>query len=164
MCEFVFTCPTTGERVEVWTSDPTPTWDYFDAMECAACKRIHLVNPRTGLMAGGPGATEPGGDAEIFDPRQVSVRRPPVSCYDTSVAPEAPGDLRAEVMSELAKDRLLALRDEIEQQYKTADSPEREMQDCADAELQLQTAVIKLNRAEKQSRSNNAALVGRTSR
>ena len=58
MCEFMFTCPTTGERVQVWTADPTPTWDYFDALECAACKRIHMVNQRTGLIAGSRGPAD----------------------------------------------------------------------------------------------------------
>ena len=65
-------------------------------------------------------------------------------------------------MSELPKDRLLTLRQNIEQQRNTIDSLKREGHDCPDAELQLQKMLIELHRAEKQRRNADAASVGGT--
>jgi hypothetical protein len=60
MGSFVFVGPTTGLKVQSWASDETLSFDHFEAVECAACQRMHLVNPRTGKVSG----SESGADTE----------------------------------------------------------------------------------------------------
>ena len=58
----MFACPSTGLKVQSWVTEETLSFDHFEAMECAACQRMHLVNPRTGKVAGseaGPEAAIP---------------------------------------------------------------------------------------------------------
>ena len=52
MGSFVFTCPSTRLKVQGWSSDEAPAYDHFEAIKCTACQRIHLVNARTGKVAG----------------------------------------------------------------------------------------------------------------
>jgi hypothetical protein len=51
-----YRCPNTGMTVEAWTeSDDSPDQradDFFDTVFCQACGGVHLVNPRTGRVAG----------------------------------------------------------------------------------------------------------------
>ena len=53
MGAFLFTCPTIGMKVHGWAADEPPAFEYFEAVECPACKQVHLVDPRTGKVAGG---------------------------------------------------------------------------------------------------------------
>jgi len=53
MGAFLFVCPTTGLKVQGWTSDEAPALDHFVAIKCTACQHVHLVNARTGKVAGG---------------------------------------------------------------------------------------------------------------
>jgi hypothetical protein len=39
-------------KVHGWVADEQPATDYYEAVECTACKRVHLVNPRTGKVLG----------------------------------------------------------------------------------------------------------------
>jgi len=50
MAAFIFTCPTSGLKVQGWTTDAQPAVGYYEAVECTACKRLHLVNPHTGKI------------------------------------------------------------------------------------------------------------------
>jgi hypothetical protein len=49
MKPFIFRCPTSTLVVQGF-SDGGPVGDYFEAVECAACKHVHFVNPRTGHL------------------------------------------------------------------------------------------------------------------
>jgi hypothetical protein len=51
MHAFLFTCPTTGQKVQGSTATEPPFPD-FEAVMCTACNRTHLVNPMTGKVAG----------------------------------------------------------------------------------------------------------------
>jgi hypothetical protein len=52
MAAFLFTCPNTGMNVHAWATDEVVAFQYFEAVECTACKRVHLVDPRTGRIVG----------------------------------------------------------------------------------------------------------------
>jgi len=53
MAPFVFRCPTTGRQVQGWTADdPTEDDDSYQSVTCLACTQVHLVNPKTGRVAG----------------------------------------------------------------------------------------------------------------
>jgi hypothetical protein len=52
MGAFLFTCPITGMKVHGWASDDKSESPYFEAVECTACGRTHLVETRTGKVAG----------------------------------------------------------------------------------------------------------------
>jgi hypothetical protein len=52
MRAFVFTCPTTAMKVQGWAEAAPAANDYYEAVQCTACKRVHLVNPITGRAAG----------------------------------------------------------------------------------------------------------------
>lgn len=52
MGSYLFICPTTQMAVHGWAADEVPPIDYYEAVECTACKHVHLVNPRTGKVAG----------------------------------------------------------------------------------------------------------------
>ena len=59
MGAFIFTCPTTALKVQGWTTDTLPAVGYYEAVDCTACKAVHLVNPHTGKIVSDP--TKPGG-------------------------------------------------------------------------------------------------------
>jgi len=52
MGTILFTCPATGLKVQAWIADEPLPIEYFEAVECTACQRVHLVDPRTGRVAG----------------------------------------------------------------------------------------------------------------
>jgi hypothetical protein len=52
MTPFTFRCPTSTLVVQAFASDGASVGEYFEAVECNACKQTHLVNPRTGKIAG----------------------------------------------------------------------------------------------------------------
>lgn len=52
MGAFLYTCPATGMKVHGWTAEEAGGPDHYETVECTACKRLHLVNPRTGRVAG----------------------------------------------------------------------------------------------------------------
>jgi hypothetical protein len=52
MSPFTFRCPTSALIVQGFASDGASVGDYFEAVECNACKQTHLVNPRTGKVVG----------------------------------------------------------------------------------------------------------------
>ena len=54
MPSFIYRCPTTGFRVQGHVPEPTDEGkgEQFEGITCLACKRIHLVNPKTGKLLG----------------------------------------------------------------------------------------------------------------
>jgi hypothetical protein len=54
MKPYVFRCPNTGLEVQGWASvtEPDDAREKFEAVECLACGRLHMVNPRTGKTLG----------------------------------------------------------------------------------------------------------------
>lgn len=54
MRTLIFQCPSTGQHVQGLISDDgTETGsDAYEAVACAACKSVHLVNPDTGKTLG----------------------------------------------------------------------------------------------------------------
>ena len=55
MVPFLFRCPATGMMVQALRPDEAPDDDAagsYLSIECLACRRIHLVNPATGEVAG----------------------------------------------------------------------------------------------------------------
>jgi hypothetical protein len=57
MTAFLFRCPATGYSVqglvaEPLVADPLPDGDIYQSVTCTACSRTHLVNPKTGKVAG----------------------------------------------------------------------------------------------------------------
>jgi len=52
MREFVFICPITNYPVQAYAEDSAVAVDYYEAIQCTACKGVHLVNPRSGRLAG----------------------------------------------------------------------------------------------------------------
>jgi hypothetical protein len=54
MPTFLYRCANTGLRVQGWIADDPTKRDEvsFEAVTCAACGRVHLVNPRTGRVLG----------------------------------------------------------------------------------------------------------------
>ena len=52
MTAFLFRCPVTGYSVQGLVSDPVPDSDSYQSITCNACSRTHLVNPKTGKVAG----------------------------------------------------------------------------------------------------------------
>ena len=58
MSAILFTCPATGQNVHLWVADSPAEFDHFEAVECTACRRVHLVNPKSGKVAG-EGKTTP---------------------------------------------------------------------------------------------------------
>ena len=51
---FVFRCPVTRFNVQGHLTEPLPEEDSatYQAVTCTACARLHLVNPKTGSVAG----------------------------------------------------------------------------------------------------------------
>jgi hypothetical protein len=52
MTAFLFRCPATGYSVQAVVADPVPDGDVYQSVTCTACSRTHLVNPKTGKVAG----------------------------------------------------------------------------------------------------------------
>jgi hypothetical protein len=53
MTPFLFTCPVTSIKVQHWLDDDqdAPENEY-EAITCAACLRVHLLNRKTGKLLG----------------------------------------------------------------------------------------------------------------
>ncbi len=51
---FLYRCPVTGYRVQGFVADnPTEKNGHvYEPVTCVICKRIHLVDPKTGKVAG----------------------------------------------------------------------------------------------------------------
>jgi hypothetical protein len=52
---FIYRCPATGFIVQGWSPDDTPPergGTAYELVTCTACKRSHLVNPRSGQVLG----------------------------------------------------------------------------------------------------------------
>jgi hypothetical protein len=45
-------CPNTGYRIQGFIAEEAPGQGVYHPIECLACKRVHLVNPATGEVAG----------------------------------------------------------------------------------------------------------------
>jgi len=54
MAPFLYRCPRTGQNVQGWIADDPgePDDDAYEAMQCIACSRIHMVNPASGRVLG----------------------------------------------------------------------------------------------------------------
>jgi hypothetical protein len=54
MPAFIYRCPNTGYRIQGFVADNGTKRgaNTFEAIECVLCKRVHLVNPETGDVAG----------------------------------------------------------------------------------------------------------------
>jgi hypothetical protein len=53
MPAFLYRCPTTGLRVQGWSTDddePEQPGDVYESIRCLACGTIHFVNPKTGKL------------------------------------------------------------------------------------------------------------------
>jgi hypothetical protein len=56
MGTFLHRCPTTGHNVQGYVPDNAAAPDddsVYEAVTCALCRRVHLVNPKTGDVVGG---------------------------------------------------------------------------------------------------------------
>jgi hypothetical protein len=51
---FLYRCPITGYKVQGFTADnpAEKNGHVYEALTCVVCKRIHLVDPKTGKVAG----------------------------------------------------------------------------------------------------------------
>ena len=52
MPTFLFRCPVNGMRVQGWVDEYPSEGQTFVSTTCQACQRVHLVNPKTGRVAG----------------------------------------------------------------------------------------------------------------
>jgi hypothetical protein len=53
MIPFLYRCPNTGRQVQALAADdPTDGDDTYQPVTCLACAGLHLVNPKTGKVAG----------------------------------------------------------------------------------------------------------------
>jgi hypothetical protein len=52
MSTFFYRCPNTGFKVKGWVADDPTKDEAFEPVTCTACARVHLVNPKTGKVAG----------------------------------------------------------------------------------------------------------------
>jgi hypothetical protein len=61
---FLFTCPRTNLKVQHWLDDDedVPETEY-EAVQCPACSRLHLINRKTGKLLGEKDNTDRGGAA-----------------------------------------------------------------------------------------------------
>jgi hypothetical protein len=51
MPAFLFTCPNTSMRVQYWIDDDPDSDDSkYEALTCAACSKVHFINPKTGKL------------------------------------------------------------------------------------------------------------------
>ena len=51
MCSFTYRCPHTGFRVQSFVSIQ-PSGGIYEAVECVACGRVHLIDPATAEVIG----------------------------------------------------------------------------------------------------------------
>jgi len=51
---FVYRCPNTGKNVQGWVADDATEREevFYEVVTCTACTGMHLVDPRTGNLAG----------------------------------------------------------------------------------------------------------------
>jgi len=52
MAAILFRCPTKGIRVQSWIADALIEDDTFVEVKCIACRRVHLINPKTEKVLG----------------------------------------------------------------------------------------------------------------
>ena len=54
MATFLYRCPITGLNVQGWVADDPSERDEhsYEPVSCHACRRVHLVNPKTGKVLG----------------------------------------------------------------------------------------------------------------
>ena len=54
MATLLFTCPSTGARVQGWFADDGSEDDgeTYEGVTCLACRQVHMVNSRTGKVLG----------------------------------------------------------------------------------------------------------------
>jgi hypothetical protein len=52
MTAFIFRCPATGLNVQGWSAEESARdkKDAYETVSCLACRRIHWVNPATGVV------------------------------------------------------------------------------------------------------------------
>lgn len=57
MAAFIYRCPVAGYNVQGFIADDLTGDDdeSFEAITCTICARVHLVNPKTGNVAGEQG-------------------------------------------------------------------------------------------------------------
>jgi hypothetical protein len=48
---FLYRCPVLGQTVQSWTNDDLGG-SQFETVTCIACRRTHLVDPKSGAVAG----------------------------------------------------------------------------------------------------------------
>ena len=54
MATLIYRCPATGINVQAWFADDATEagGDAYETVTCAACRSVHLVNPKTGKTLG----------------------------------------------------------------------------------------------------------------
>ena len=52
MPSVLFRCPYTGRTVQGWLEEDVSVSDVYISVECPACTRTHLVNPKSGRVLG----------------------------------------------------------------------------------------------------------------
>jgi hypothetical protein len=57
MPTFIYQCPNTGYKVQGFVADDPECdedaeQDAYEAVACTVCARVHLINPKTGKVAG----------------------------------------------------------------------------------------------------------------
>jgi hypothetical protein len=52
MRSFFYRCPNTGLKVQGWVADDPTKDEAFEPVTCTACARVHLVDSKTGKVAG----------------------------------------------------------------------------------------------------------------
>jgi hypothetical protein len=52
---FLYRCPITGYKVQGFVAEEVSDDDAFEPVKCIICRRVHLVNPTTGEVAGEDG-------------------------------------------------------------------------------------------------------------
>ena len=57
MPTFLYRCPNTGFNVQGWVADDPAENDDdgYEAVTCPVCRRVHMVNPKTGKLLGEDG-------------------------------------------------------------------------------------------------------------
>jgi hypothetical protein len=54
MPAILYTCPVTRDRVSSWVADdPEGRDDWLEAVECIACRRVHVIYSKSGKVFGG---------------------------------------------------------------------------------------------------------------
>jgi len=54
MLPFLYRCPTMGLNVQGWFADDASgnNGETYEPVTCAACRQVHLVNPKSGRTLG----------------------------------------------------------------------------------------------------------------